>query len=347
MPIPAILPPTGLTVLVPAYNEARHIRQTIRSLQWQTTPPDRIVVIDDCSTDGTGDIARSLGVTVLRPPANTGSKAGAQTFALAAVRTRFTMVVDADTTLARDAVELILPGLNDRTVAAACGFVVPRHVSSLWERGRYIEYLYSFTFHKQIQDYFHRPLICSGCFSVYRTDVLRSVGGWSDRTMAEDMDLTWTLYQRGWSARFVPEAVCYPVEPHDFNFICKQLKRWSHGFIQNVRLHGRGIMRLRYLFAAVVASLFDAVLGALVYVLMLPLLSLLVSRLFLLGYVIDAPVVLLQVVIAGRARGEVGKVLGSLPAYFVLRVVNSYQLLKALWLEMVLRRRLDVYEKGH
>ena len=46
--------------------------------------------------------------------------------------------------------------------------------------------------------------------------MLRQHGGWSTRTMAEDMDLTWTFYQAGHGVRFVPEAVCYPIEPHDY-----------------------------------------------------------------------------------------------------------------------------------
>src|SRR5216117_3512281 len=71
-----------LTVIVPAYNEAASVADTILSLQAQTAPPREIIVVDDCSTDGTGDVARALGVIVVRPPANTGSKAGAQTFAL-------------------------------------------------------------------------------------------------------------------------------------------------------------------------------------------------------------------------------------------------------------------------
>src|SRR5439155_20092262 len=94
---------SGLTVIVPAYNEAGSIADTIRSIQAQTLTPEQIIVVDDCSTDATGTIARSCGVTVLRPPRNTGSKAGAQTFALSRVRTEFTMAVDADTVLAPDA----------------------------------------------------------------------------------------------------------------------------------------------------------------------------------------------------------------------------------------------------
>ena len=71
--------------------------------------------------------------------------------------------------------------------------------------------------------------ISSGCFSIHRTDLLRDIGGWSNRTMAEDMDLMWTLYAMGRKVRFVPEAICYPIEPHDLRFLRCQLRRWSHG----------------------------------------------------------------------------------------------------------------------
>jgi GT2 family glycosyltransferase len=55
-----------LGVIVPAYNERESITDTIRSLQAQTIQPAEIVV-DDCSTDGTGALARSLGSIPLRP----------------------------------------------------------------------------------------------------------------------------------------------------------------------------------------------------------------------------------------------------------------------------------------
>src|SRR5881296_297523 len=126
-----------VTVIVPAFNEAASVADTIRSLHAQTARPREIIVVDDCSTDGTGDVARALGVVVVRPPTNTGSKAGAQNFGLRSVRTPLTVAVDADTVLARDALECLLPAFSRPTVAAACGFVLPQRVRSLWERGRY------------------------------------------------------------------------------------------------------------------------------------------------------------------------------------------------------------------
>ena len=338
---------SGLTVIVPAYNEAEHVADTIRSLQTQTIVPDEIVVVDDCSTDGTGDVARASGAKVVRPPENTGSKAGAQNYALGSVETDLTMAIDADTVLEPRAVEHALAEMGDPEVAATCGFVLPRRVRSLWERGRYIEYLLAFSFFKSVQDYFKKPLISSGCFSLYRTAVLRSVGGWSNRTMAEDMDLTWTLYQLGWKVRFAPRAVCYPVEPATFGFLSKQLRRWSHGFVQNVRLHWRGISGLSYLRSAVAVACWDALAASALFLVGIPLLAVLVSPFFLLGYVVDAPVLLVPLMAGAVRRREVGKALTSLPAFFALRVVNAVFILQALWQVLVRKRPLRVYEKGH
>lgn len=337
-----------VTIIIPAYNEAATLAETIRSLRAQTLTPEEIIVVDDGSADGTGDVARSFGVTVVRPPANTGSKAGAQTFALDRVRTEYAVAIDADTTLEPDALERLLPAFDDPRVAAACGSVLPRRIESVWERGRYVEYLFAFSFYKRIQDHYGTPLISSGCFSMYRTAALRAAGGWSSRTLAEDMDLTWTFYQRGLAVRFIPEAVCRPIEPHDFRFLRKQLKRWSHGFIQNVRLHWRGLLDIPFLRSAVAVSCWDAVVASIVYLLLLPAAALLFRNPYLLlGYIIDVPAILVPVLAGARTRHETGRALFSVPSFFILRTVNAVFFLQAAWSELVRGRKFLTYEKGH
>lgn len=337
-----------LTIIIPAFNEAESIADTITSLFAQTVLAETIIVVDDCSTDGTGDIAAALGVKVMRPPVNTGSKAGAQNFALATVRTRFTMAIDADTTLAPDAIEKLLECMSAEHLGAACGFVIPRNVGTIWERGRYIEYLFAFTFYKQVQEYFEKPLIASGCFSMYRTDALVAHRGWGTRTLAEDMDLTWSMYQSGEKVRFVPDAVCYPIEPHSFRFMSKQLKRWSHGFVQNVQLHWKGLLQVPYLRSAVAVSMWDATLASFIYLILLPILTIYFrTPWLLLGYLIDAPALLVPVLVGAVPRGETRRALASMPAFFVLRTVNAVFFLSAVWSEMVMGKGFHRYEKGH
>ena len=337
-----------LTILVPAFNEATSIEDTLRSILAQTVRVAEIIVIDDCSTDGTADVARALGASVLTPPTNTGSKAGAQNYGLGHVRTQYTMAIDADTSLAPDAVEQLLVAFDDASLAAACGFVVPRYVRSIWERGRYIEYLFAFTFYKQVQDYYAKPLIASGCFSAYRTEVLRAHRGWGTRTLAEDMDLTWSFYQSGYGVRFVPGAVCYPIEPHDWRFMSRQLKRWSHGFVQNVRLHWGGLLDVPFLRSAVAVSVWDATLAAAIYLILLPVLAIVFrDPRWLLGYVLDIPALLVPVLVGAIPRGEAGRAIASIPAFVLLRTVNAVFFLGAVWSEWVLGRTFRTYEKGH
>lgn len=66
----------GLWVVVPAYNEARTIEMVVRGLRGHCP---RVVVIDDGSTDATGDLAFTGGATVLRHAVNLGQGAALQT----------------------------------------------------------------------------------------------------------------------------------------------------------------------------------------------------------------------------------------------------------------------------
>ena len=258
------------------------------------------------------------------------------------------MALDADTTVAPDAIERFMAVMADDSVAAACGFVVPRNVRTIWERGRYVEYLLAFAFYKPIQDYFTKPLIASGCFSIYRTEVLLAHGGWNTRTMAEDMDLTWSMYQQGRSVRFVAEAVCYPIEPHNFHFMRKQLRRWSHGFMQNVQLHWRGLLPIGFLRSVIGVALWESTIASVIYLGIVPLTALLTRNpLVLIVYVLDAPALMVPVLMQASRRGEFWRALTSIPSFFVLRVINCVFVLEAIWSEFIVGRRLAVYEKGH
>lgn len=341
-----------LTVLIPAYNEAASIADTLESIRAQTQRPDHVIVIDDCSKDGTGEIARGcsgpdLVVTVVRPEKNRGCKASALNYGLDFVADELTLAIDADTTLAPDAIERLMPAMDEPRVGAACGMVIPRHVRSLWERGRYIEYLYAFGFYKPIQDYYERPMIASGCFAMFRTAWLKEQRGWPTRTVGEDMDLTWQVYIGKQTVRFVPEAVCYPIEPPTFEFLQKQLTRWSHGFVQCVRVNWQGILEVPYLRMMVAVALWDATFAAAAYLIALPILAITVHPLFLLAYLLDLPALLVPVLAKAWPRGEVKQALLSLPAFYVIRFVNFYFVFRAFWNELVVSRRLKTFEKGH
>lgn len=67
-----------LLIIVPAYNEARSLPVVLEELR-DVLPGCDLCVVDDGSTDGTGEIAGALGATVLRSPVNLGIGGAVQT----------------------------------------------------------------------------------------------------------------------------------------------------------------------------------------------------------------------------------------------------------------------------
>jgi len=53
-------PMSHVTTVIPVYNGERFLEATLRSLVEQTRRPDRVVILENCSTDGTPDIARAF-----------------------------------------------------------------------------------------------------------------------------------------------------------------------------------------------------------------------------------------------------------------------------------------------
>lgn len=58
----------NISIVIPALDEALNIGNCLKSLEAQSRLPDEVIVVDNGSLDGTGDVARSFGVTVLEFP---------------------------------------------------------------------------------------------------------------------------------------------------------------------------------------------------------------------------------------------------------------------------------------
>lgn len=55
----------SISVIIPVYNGAATLRETLQSLRKSSRHPDQIIVVDDGSTDGSAQIAAGFGATVL------------------------------------------------------------------------------------------------------------------------------------------------------------------------------------------------------------------------------------------------------------------------------------------
>lgn len=83
-----------LLIVIPARNEAATIGQLLRNLR--DTGYCDVLVIDDQSNDGTGDIARMEGATVLRPALGLGAWGGMQAGIRYGLKNGFTKVLTMD-----------------------------------------------------------------------------------------------------------------------------------------------------------------------------------------------------------------------------------------------------------
>lgn len=97
---------TGVDVVIPAYDAARHIGEAIDSALAQTLRPSRIIVVDDASTDATPSVARARGalVEVVAHASNRGAAAARNT-GVAAATAPYVAFLDADDRWSPDKLE--------------------------------------------------------------------------------------------------------------------------------------------------------------------------------------------------------------------------------------------------
>lgn len=92
-----------VSIVIPAYNAARTIAATLASIRAQTYAPDEVIVVDDGSTDETGQIAVRYGARVVRQP--NGGVSHARNTGVAAARNEWVAFVDADDTWSPEKLE--------------------------------------------------------------------------------------------------------------------------------------------------------------------------------------------------------------------------------------------------
>lgn len=185
--IPADLGPLDLadvTVLIPARDEASCIAATLRALAAQGNIA-RIVLVDDQSSDGTGALARGVGLDNLMVldgsplPAGWSGKLWALQQASAQVETPYTLLLDADIELAPRALAALKTHMQQHDLALA-SVMASLHMGNAFEKLLLPPFIYFF---KLIYPFAlsNRPrspiaAAAGGCV-LLRTDMLRAIGG--------------------------------------------------------------------------------------------------------------------------------------------------------------------------
>ena len=239
-----------VSVIVPAYNEAKVITKTIHSLLSQHYAGRLdVVVVDDGSPDGTGAIASAEfrddpRVTVLVK--KNGGKSSALNFGIRHATGGIVICLDADTVFEpRTIAELVGP-LRDPAVGAVAGNAKVGNRINLVTRWQALEYVTSQNVDRRAFDLLNCITVVPGAVGAWRRDALLEAGGFSHDTLAEDQDATIALRRRGWRVAYAERAIAWTEAPDTFRSLARQRFRWSFGTLQCAWKHRATLGRRRF-----------------------------------------------------------------------------------------------------
>ncbi|MFF0849479.1 glycosyltransferase [Streptomyces sp. NPDC003280] len=231
-----------VSVLVPAYNEAKCIENTVRSLM-RSEHPIEVVVIDDGSTDGTARIVEGLGlpnVRVIRQ-LNAG-KPAALNRGMANARHDLIVMMDGDTVFEPATVRELVQPFADPRVGAVAGNAKVGNKDTLIGAWQHIEYVMGFNLDRRMYDVLRCMPTIPGAVGAFRRSALERVGGMSDDTLAEDTDITMAMHRDGWHVMYAEKARAWTEAPESVQQLWSQRYRWSYGTMQAIWKHRRAVV---------------------------------------------------------------------------------------------------------
>src|SRR4051812_3220262 len=192
-----------VSIILPVYNEVEHLKAEIDRIRAAMDASEysyEIIVVDDGSTDGSGELAATIGdVRVMRFLQNRGS-GSARKAGTAAARGRVTVWTDVDMTYPNDTIPRLVKELDgyDQVVGARTteeGTMKSLRVPAKW----FIRKLASFLTKTKIPD------LNSG-FRAFRTDVARQYLRHLPPGFSCVTTMTMTFLSGGYSVKYVPIA---------------------------------------------------------------------------------------------------------------------------------------------
>ena len=237
-------PMDEVTILIAAYNEENGIYNTLSKIKEQDYKGKiNTIVINNNSSDNTvNEVYRAAkelnlkNVKCIDEP-NPG-KFNALNKGLKLTNTEYVITLDADTLLHSKAIRYLVSRINSAPsdIAAVAGSVLVRNSrDNLLSKIQEWDYFLSIMSIKRMQGLFQGTLVAQGAFSIYKTELVKSLDGWSD-AIGEDIVLTWQMLMKNNRVYFEPLAVSFTDVPTKFSHFYKQRSRWARGMIEGLRL---------------------------------------------------------------------------------------------------------------
>jgi cellulose synthase/poly-beta-1,6-N-acetylglucosamine synthase-like glycosyltransferase len=229
-----------ISIMIPARNEEVVIDKTMRTILALDYPPEKLelVIIDDGSSDRTAEIISTRAQSdpriklVSLPAGETGhGKAHALNEGLKHCTHDLIAIYDADNTPEPGALRhLALHLQDDPALAAVIGKFRCVNRRRTWLT-RFVN-IETIAFQWILQaGRFHlsRVAILPGTNYIIKKSVIEQVGGWDDRAITEDSELSMRIYQAGWQIKFMPLSVTWEQEPETLRVWIRQRTRWVRG----------------------------------------------------------------------------------------------------------------------
>lgn len=238
-----------VSVLVPMHNEAAVAGHALDALLASDYPAGKleIVAIDDHSTDGTAEIVARYArgdsrIKVIKVDGKKRGKSVALNAALAKVTADIILVFDADYTPGQGLLRALTSAFVDPKVGAVMGRVVPRNAGrNLLTRLLAMERSGGYQVDQQARYNLDLLPQYGGTVGGFRRSLITQIGGFDPLALAEDTELTASLFLRGWKIVYDNRAECYEDVPETWTSRFRQLRRWSRGHTRVMFRHLGGV----------------------------------------------------------------------------------------------------------
>ncbi|MCK4424284.1 glycosyltransferase family 2 protein [Candidatus Bathyarchaeota archaeon] len=229
----------SVSIIVPAKNEEKVVGRLLKALVNLKYPSSKkeIIVVNDESNDRTGQICSQYAschpeIRVFHRPVST-TKAAALNFGLQHAHGEIIATFDADSVLESDALLKAVKYLEDRKVAAVQGRICSINTNeNILTRFSYYERVVQYEVYTQGKDTLNLFVGLAGTCQFIRRSVLEEVGGWNEKTLSEDVELSLRLTEKDYTIRYASDVRTWEESPNSIVGMVRQRARWYRGNIE-------------------------------------------------------------------------------------------------------------------
>jgi len=241
-----------VTIAVPAWNEEKNIENTLLSLIRLHYPKEKleIIVVNDGSTDRTKEIVErfikdhSQYNIKLIDQKNQGKAAGMNN-AMRASTSEFFVVMDADSYIMRDGLLKLLPYFEDPKVGVVMPLMKITHVKTFLQKIQWIEYIINY-FYKRLMTMIDTVHVAPGPFSIYKKEALMKVGGFDEKSITEDLEVTLRMQKANYRVLQTGTAKVFTSTPKTWKQFYRQRNRWYKGSFFSILKHRDMLFNRKY-----------------------------------------------------------------------------------------------------